>query len=270
MTDGLKELLKYYGVLTVTLNQLLRERPGSRHESLEEYYKELGVILPDEPVLVVRISKDGESHLLEEGEQNIVLNNEEGEKAGVVTVLELPEDEYWFFQAFRPGLFDLDRDLPSFVYEMAIVHSYAMFETYLSDLLRARLLAHPQLMGGQHQVKYEQIFEASSKADLMDAMIEREVRELTYLPFLRLVQKMRDKLGFDSLTEQYDDLVSYLVLLRNGLMHNGGRVDARLASAKPDLHEGEKLSVAMVDVSNAVNVLRKFAYEIDKSFEKTA
>jgi hypothetical protein len=268
MTNNLKELLKYYGTLTMTLDQLLRERPGTQFGSLEEYYKELGVPRPDEPVLVVRISKNGEARFLKEGEHCLQLKNENGGKVGVITVCEMPEDEYWFFQAFRQSLFDLQRNLPSFIYEMAIVHSYAMFEAYLSDLLRARFQIQPLLMGGQRQVKYEQIFEAISKADLINAMIEREVRELMYLPFNSLVQKMRDKLGFTTLSDKYTDSVNCLALVRNCLMHNSGRVDAKLASAKPNLHENAKLSITMVDVSNAVNVLRKFAYEVDKSFEK--
>lgn len=249
------------------MNQLLRERRGTKHVNLDEYYKELGVPLPDEPLLVVRISKDGETHFLKEGEHDIQFKDGEGTKTGVVTVWELPEDEYWFFEAFRPGLFDLDRDLPTFVYEMTIVHLYAMFEAYLSDLFRARFRMHPQLMGVQRQVKYEVIFEASSKTDLIDAMVEREVREMLYLPVLGIIQTMRERLGFRGLADTYDDLINYLALVRNCLMHNGGRVDAKLAQVKENLHENDKLSIAMADVDSAVNVLRKFAYEIDKSFE---
>jgi hypothetical protein len=266
MTEGLKEFLRQCGVLTVTLHQLARERPGTQHASLEEYYRSLGALLPDEPILVVRISRDGETRFLKEGAHDIEFESEDGEKLGVVTVLELPEDEYWFFQAFRPAIFDLDRDLPAFIYGMAVVHAYAMFEAYLSDLLRERLRTHPRLMGAQRQVKYEEIFDAPSKADLIDTMIEREVRDLTYLPVLALLQKMRDKLGFRNLTDEYDDRVNRLGLVRNCLMHNAGRVDDKLSRARPDLHRNEKLVLTIADVGDAVGVLRKFAYEIDRGF----
>ena len=267
MTNDLQELLKHYGLLTVTLKELVRERPGTRHESLDKYYEELGAPLPDEPILVVRISKDGELHFLREGEHNVCLSQEEGGKSGAVTVWELPEDEYWFFQAFRPGLFDLDGDLPRFVYEMAIIHAYAMFEAYLSSLLRMRLCRHPQLMGGQRQIKYDQVFEAATKADLIESMIERDVRDLMYLPLVGLIETMREKLGFRALTNKHDDSANQLALVRNCLVHNGRRVDAKLAKANPILVENEELSLSMSDVDDAVTTLRKFAYEIDKSFE---
>lgn len=269
MTEGLKELLQHYGALSVTLSHLLSERPGTKYKNLDEYYKALGGILPNEPVLVVKISKDGETRFLEDGEHDVAFEDETGSKAGIVTVWELPEDEFWFFRAFRPGLFDLDKDLPPFVYEMGVVHAYAMFEGYLSDLLRARLRKHPQLLGSHREIKYEQVFAAAHKDELINTMVEREIRDLMYLPFFGLIKKMRDQLGFRFLTDKYDDRVNCLSLLRNCLLHNHSKVDSKLATARPSLYEGDKLQLAMEDVSETVNVLRKFAYEIDKAFERT-
>lgn len=55
-----------------------------------------------------------------------------------VTILELPEDEFYFFQAFRPRIFDLDKQLPSFFLQMALVYGYTLFENYLADVIRIR------------------------------------------------------------------------------------------------------------------------------------
>jgi len=84
----------------VSLNQLKGERPGSGHESLEAYYRSLGGPLPDEPCLVVRISKDGDTHFLKEHGHDVKSHDERGEKVGEVTVSELPEDQFWFFRVF--------------------------------------------------------------------------------------------------------------------------------------------------------------------------
>src|ERR1039458_3833163 len=67
MTKALQELLTQYGILSITISGLRRQRPGNEHESLEAYYKSFGCPLPDEPVLVVRVSKDDEIHFLDEG-----------------------------------------------------------------------------------------------------------------------------------------------------------------------------------------------------------
>jgi hypothetical protein len=267
MTEGLKILLQHYGALSVTLAYLLRERPGESHSSLEEYYKELGAPLPDEPVLAVKISKDGETRFIHEPEHNVEFRNDTGEKVGSVTVLELPEDEYWFFSAFRPSLFDLNKDLPPFMYEMAIVNAYAMLEGYISDLLRVQLRRHPQLMGGQRELKYEQILAAASKEELLALMIEREIRDTMYLPFVGIIKKMREQLGFRHLTRKYDEAVTRISYIRNCLLHNNSRADAKFAAVCPTIREGEKFLLEMKDVTETIDTLRQLASAIDAALE---
>lgn len=270
MTEEVINLLQQYGVLVMSMSQLAEERPGSSHESLEEYYRSLGAPLADEPTLVVRVSADNEIHFLDEGEHDVSMHNDQGEKTGIVTVWELPEDEFWFFKAFRPTLFDLDKRLPPFVFEMAIIYAYALFESYLSDILRNRFKQHPRLLGGQREIKYEQVFLAGSKQELIDSLIEREMRELLYLSFPDLLQKMRKQMGFRSLSTNYDEETTYWSLVRNCLLHNCGRIDGRLASLRTTCKNGERLSIVKSDVSKAVNTLRKFAYEIDQVYERSS
>jgi len=267
MTEELKALLEYFGGLSVTLEGLLSERPGAAHSSLEEYYKALGAPLPDEPVLVVRIGKDEQIRFLKEGQHDVEFRDDGGKKTGSVTVWELPEDEFWYLRAFRPALFNLSIDLPSFIYEMWIVNAYARFEVYLSDLIRARLWKHPRLLGSKREVSYDQIFAAASKDELVETMIEREIRDIMYLPFLGVMAKMREQLGFRCLTDEYHDRANHVSLLRNCFMHNRGNVDVKLARAKQGLRETEKLSMTIHDVEQSVYVLRKLAYETDKIFE---
>jgi hypothetical protein len=184
-----------------------------------------------------------------------------------VTVWELPEDEFWYFRAFRPALFGLEKSLPAFLFEMGITHAYAMFEGYLAEILRARLRQHPRLMSAQREVKYEQVFVAESKETLMEGMIEREFKELMFLALPDLLRKMRDQMGFKSLTDEHDGSANYLSLVRNCLLHNRGRVDVKLSTCRPTLRKGERIAITEGDVSGAVNVLRKFAYQIDQVFE---
>jgi hypothetical protein len=267
MTEEIIDLLQQYGTLVMSLSQLANERPGSSHESLEEYYKSLGAPLPNEHALVVKISADNEIHFLHEGEHDESIRNEQGEKTGIVTVWELPEDEFWLFKAFRPALFDLDKRLPGFMFEMAVTYAYALFESYLSEILRKRLKQYPKLLGGQREIKYEQVFLADSKDALIDSMIEREMRELLYLSLPDLLHKMRDQMGFRSLSTNYDEETTYWSLVRNCILHNRGTIDARLASLRTTCKNGERLSISEADVSKAVNTLRKFANQIDRVYE---
>ncbi len=267
MTDELQELLTQYGILSVSLSQLKSERPGSEHESLEAYYRSLGGLLPDEPYIVCRISKDGETRFLKENEHDVTFQNTEGKQLGQVTVWELPEDEFWFFRAFRPGLFDITKDLPGYLYEIGIVHAYSLFEGYLSEIIRFLLRRHPRLMGGKRQLTYQQVFDTKTKEELIEELIGKQLRELMYLPIPGILQEMREQFGFQSLTKEYDAHLTYLALVRNCLLHNLGRVDDKLAASQPAHKENDRLSITINEVDNAVRTLRKFAYQIDRAYE---
>jgi len=143
---------------------------------------------------------------------------------------------------------------------------YAMFEGYLSAIIRARLRQHPRLMSGQRELKYEQVFLTESKETLIESMIEREMRELMYLSLPDLCESCEIK--WDSSLSPTNRMNSeLLVAIKNCLLHNRAIVDVKLAGCRPTLLKGERLSVSEEDVTSAVNVLRKFAYQIDQVFE---
>jgi hypothetical protein len=108
---------------------------------------------------------------------------------------------------------------------------------------------------------------AESKEELIDSLIEREMRELLYLSLPDLLLKMRNQMGFRSLSTTYEEETTYWSLVRNCLLHNRGRTDGRLASMRTTCKNGERLSIGETDVSKAVNTLRKFAYQIDQVYE---
>src|SRR4051812_24855850 len=235
VTDLLKALLHEYGMLTVSLSKLERERPGNPHESLNAYYETMGTpyegpasamrekitaLDPDEPKLVVGMSADGEMRFRSlDGDEN----DPEGRPSGA-QFLELPEDEFYFFKAFRPGLFEWEKQVPAFLLQMAFVHAYTLFESYLRGILSLRLQAHPQQLGLKKQITYGEIFASDSKEELMERIIEREFSQLMYEPMELLLQKMRETFGFRNLPTTHDDAIRRLALTRNCLMHNSGEV----------------------------------------------
>jgi hypothetical protein len=194
MTNLLKELLHTYGLLYITVVQLEQQRPGTKHESLKEYYDSLGVAEPGEPVAVVRISKDGDHHILYDVDATSMPIDERYRKAGL-TVLEMPEDEYYFFEAFRPGMFDLEKELPSFIFGMAVVYACALFESYVAELIRLRLKAHPAQIGTDKTTSMAEILKSDSKDDLIEMIIDRELNRIMHEPIAAILDKLRTRLA---------------------------------------------------------------------------
>jgi hypothetical protein len=177
--------------------------------------------------------------------------------------MELPEDEFYFFRAWRQGLFDLDKGIPPFIFEMSLVYAYALFETYVSDIVRLRLKAHPAQLGTNKQVPLADILESSDKDTLLDVLIERELSQLMHEPLAATLVRLRERLGLRELQPNFDDVLIKLSLMRNCLMHNGGCVDRKLATADPSLSVGSKIAITNDYVHRAIGTFRRAAVAID-------
>jgi hypothetical protein len=236
MTPFLKQLASNYGQLFTTLAQLEKERPGSSHASLADYYKSLGPAEPGEPVLTVRINKDGETRFVHGAEATAMTPAQY--RQGATTVLELPEDEFYFFRAFRESAFDLESTLPPFLFNMAFVYAYTLFETYVADIARLRVF-------------------------------DREADRLMRESIGSILQKLRLRHGFVNLTTRFDREIVQLSLTRNCLVHNGNRVDAKLAATQSNLPIGQPISVNLNTIMAGIHVYRSLALELDSSVDDT-
>jgi hypothetical protein len=234
MTPFLKQLVSNYGQLFTTLALLEKERPGSSHASLADYYKSLGPAEPGEPVLTVRINKGGETRFVHGTEATAMTPAQY--RQGATTVLELPEDEFYFFRAFRESAFDLESTLPPFLFNMAFVYAYTLFETYLADIVCLRVS-------------------------------NREADRLMRESISSILQKLRLRHGFVHLTTRLDREIMQLSLTRNCLVHNGNRVDAKLAAAQSSLAVGQPISMDLNTIMAGVHVYRSLALELDPSVD---
>jgi hypothetical protein len=263
MSSGLKSLLREFASVVVTIAYYAEHRASEALRPGENFG--LDVELQDgEPALVVRVSAEGAFKMRpasDEEAKRLAVNPTDGQ----VKVMELPEDEFWFFEGFRPALSGLSVGPPSFLHAMAFTHLYGMFEAQLADTLRSRLRHRPRLMGGKQQLDYDAIFTVKSKAALLDHMIEREVRRVMQGSIGETLKLLRDRYGMSKLTDSYDTDAQRVALKRNCLLHNGGLIDARLVAAAPGLHPGDHLEIDASEVQAACTTLRKLAYAIDRS-----
>jgi hypothetical protein len=220
--------------------------------------EKIASLRPDEQALVVRISPDGSTKIRSFDESN---------PKGNLAVWELPEDEFYFFKAFRHGLFEWEKHVPAFLLQMAFVHAYTLFENYLRGILSLRLQAHPHQTGLKKQITYAEIFASASKEEIMDRIIDRELSQLMYEPIESLLAKMRETFGFRNLSDTHDDAIRRLALTRNCLMHNAGKVNDKLAKTDSALTEGEQITVQSKTISEAIDTCRTFCLETDQAFE---
>jgi hypothetical protein len=214
--------------------------------------EKLAALGPDEPAIFVRIRPDGSTKIGSfDGNEN---ESDPEAKPPRIAVWELPEDEFYFFKAFRHGLFEWEKQVPAFLLQMAFVHAYTLFESYLRGILSLRLQAHPQQIGLKKQIAYGEIFTSTSKEELMERIIDRELSQLMYEPIESLLAKMREALGFRSLSNTHDDAIRRLSLTRNCLMQNAGKVSEKVAKAEPSMIEGQPMTIQRSTISEAIDI----------------
>jgi hypothetical protein len=273
MTELLKKLLHDYGLLSVSISAMdaarMKWSDALGRVMSDEELSELP-IAKDEPVLMVRIAKGEEPSFLKPEEHGIQLTNKDtGEPVGDLTVLELAEDEFYFFKAFRGGIASLTNELPDFFYGMCLVHAHVLLEHYLSQLLKSVFLSRPEMLGKSKNLSYGDVLESYPSMDaLLDKMAEKELRELFYKSWRDLLETLREKYGFKHLPNTRDEKTIELSLIRNCLVHNRGIVDLKLEEASKGTYKyGTQIQADMDIVHAAINNFSKLAAEIDNIAE---
>ena len=265
MTGYLKKILHDLGLLYVTIHELEKQHTKDKRIFFEDYNESLGELLPGEPAIIVKISENGDSKIFDyqEKEGSISTDKENNN----ISILELPEDEFYFFEAFRLGIFNITQELPAFIFNMWIIHTYGLFENYLIQILKERFSLHPKLLGINKTITIQELLDSKSKEEILEKKIDFEIRDIMYLPIVGILEKLRAKLGFKKLPYDFDIQVKKISLIRNCLVHNGARVDIKLANEFPIEYEhNERIILNNKDVGESIYVIRKLSYEIDKIF----
>jgi hypothetical protein len=111
--------------------------------------------------------------------------------------------------------------------EMLYVRDADNYLTYLNELLAQVFTTRPEtLSSSQTKETLEFIFQYTSLDDLISAIVEKHVDELSYLGIERLADILQEKHGlrlFSSALQRQD--VSRIVETRNLLVHNRGRIN---------------------------------------------
>ncbi len=142
-------------------------------------------------------------------------------------------------------MFDLEKQLPSFILQMAFVYSYEAFEAYLAEMIRVRLTT---------------LLNASD--------VDRKLNRLMRLSIGQLLDELRNEMGLRDLPSTFDTTIVKLSLMRNCLLHNSGIPDAKLTMFDPSsFGSGQPIEVTKVTISRAINDFRRAALAVDASFE---
>jgi hypothetical protein len=136
----------------------------------------------------------------------------------------------------------------------AILLGYSYFESFLVDLLTQIFRHRPAMLPRERKVDYSEILDSLNKSALMDKLIRRELHEFFYKSMEDIIKELRKRYNF-TITEEEEDRLIQVSLIRNCIIHNSSRADSRLSQHAGFL-EGNEFELSAADAHSYGIALR--------------
>lgn len=139
------------------------------------------------------------------------------------------------------------------VYRTLVTHAafllgYSYFEAFLSDLVRETYAARRTMLPKNKELKYSDILSLGSFDAIVQSMIEKNVRAVFGEPMSNIIKHFEEKLHLEWPHEHKADS-EIASCLRNCIIHNLARVDARLAGLSQEYEEGDQIRLTESEVN---------------------
>lgn len=143
------------------------------------------------------------------------------------------------------------------------------FLTYLSQLLSLLFRTKPETLRSNEQTRLDFVLQYSTMNDLVDALAEKRVTDLSYAGMRQLSDYLREKLGLELFTDEAAlERAIFLIEVRNLIAHNRAIVNniflSKIRSRKESIGKlGEPLTLEVDNVFDGVMFLANMVAEID-------
>lgn len=151
--------------------------------------------------------------------------------------------------------------------QMILCNSVDSYLVYLTELLALIFETRPEMLKSKQSITVEFVVEHLETNDVIPALVEQRVMELSYKGISDLCAYRESKLGFPLFPDQdkMHQAVRF-VDIRNTIVHNRGKVSGHLVQRHPEFknHLGKVLVLTEEEVPGITNFLLDSAEDIDK------
>ena len=129
---------------------------------------------------------------------------------------------------FVPTEMKLFRQFPELLRILGLSHLVTIFEGYLVDIIQEILLAHPDILKSGKQLTAEEVLTIGERKQIVSYLAEKEVEELQYSPFQKVVKYFDDKFNINLNTPIVSpEQITEILATRNIHIHNKGVINQR-------------------------------------------
>jgi hypothetical protein len=153
-----------------------------------------------------------------------------------------------------------------FILQMLFCRVVDNFLAYISDLLTLIFTNRPETLRSSEKVRVDFLLRHTDMQQLVHALVERKVHELSFQSMADLASDLNDKLGFALFDKKERlDRCTQLVEIRNLIVHNRARVNRRFKGRYPDFSAdiGDEIELTSDQVDDYQNFFTSAAEDID-------
>jgi hypothetical protein len=131
---------------------------------------------------------------------------------------------------------------PEVLLQMSLTHACALWDALFADVIRATMLSMPQHLKSKETMTWDEIIEHQLQGSLVDVLVERRIRKISYSGVREQLTYVKERLGVDLLSSKKVDVeaLELIRLKRNAVTHNGARVTNEYA-VRVDLPVGHRI-----------------------------
>lgn len=160
------------------------------------------------------------------------------------------------------------------ILKSVLILGYAYCEAFLTDLFKECILMNPKIMipngkksNEEKNISYLMFLNANSKDDLIEILVEKEIRNLMYKNISEIVDYSEKKLNLK--WEEIDvENLKKANKIRNCIMHNNSRVDKSLSLITNE-NIGEPLKLTLKQIHDFGLTARKISRLLWTQFESS-
>jgi len=157
---------------------------------------------------------------------------------------------------------------PRFLYDMAVTHTIAIFESFLNDFLVAILTLRPSALKSENTATYEDILSFSSMQQLITHLASNRAEKILGGDLYEVVDKLNKAFSIDIFGFEKFDVIYEAFCRRHILVHNDGVTDKKYCEKVPNSQINVRLSTDLQYIETLFTTIGQFIDYLDGCFSR--
>ena len=157
---------------------------------------------------------------------------------------------------------------PEFLYNMALTHTIAFFESFLNDFLVAIFTLRPNTLKSENTATYEEILSFSSREKLIGHLASNRAEKILDGGPYEVVKNLNEIFSIDISKFDKFNTIHEAFCRRHIIVHNDSVTDKEYCNKIPNSQRGKRLSTDLQYIETLLTTMGEFIDYLDDRFSR--